>query len=88
MGEKRPADVLALPLRSDRRGQITDGEEWSTVCTRCYRGFLMPVTDKFSYDFSSFDNRYAWVFEWDEEKEKIVTVRAYLDSALINQVMS
>lgn len=35
----------------------------------------------------SFDNRYAWIFEWDEEKEKIVTVRAYLDSALINKVM-
>lgn len=35
----------------------------------------------------SFDNRYAWVFEWDQDKEKIVTVRAYLDSALINSVM-
>ncbi|KAK9897670.1 hypothetical protein P389DRAFT_195266 [Cystobasidium minutum MCA 4210] len=34
-----------------------------------------------------FDNRYAWIIEWNEEKEKIVRVRAYLDSALINKVV-
>lgn len=37
--------------------------------------------------FTRFDNRYAWVLQWDPEKEKVVEVRAYLDSAMVNQAL-
>ncbi|KAH8919769.1 hypothetical protein BT69DRAFT_1352883 [Atractiella rhizophila] len=35
-----------------------------------------------------FDNRYSWNFVWDPENEKITEMRAYLDGALVRDLLS
>ena len=70
------ADTHCAPFMMwQERPVLTDGD-WAVVELRSYA---------FAKSGMRFDNRYCWVVRFDGET--IVEVRAYLDSALVQQLI-